>query len=63
MSFKLLEILGCLLSCGLFLSGIIQWRKKYFDIKGDYDILLSEMKRLSEENQKLKGYTNTDPVK
>lgn len=55
MTSKILEILSLLLSYIILFSGIVQWRKKYLILKDDYDCLISEMRRLSEEN-------NTDSV-
>lgn len=63
MSFKLLEILSLVLGCGIFFSCIIQWRKKYFDLKANYDILLLEIHKLKEDNKNLIKQTNTDSVK
>lgn len=62
MASKIFEIISLLISYVILISGAIQWRKKYLDLKVDYDSLLSEISRLSTENGVLKNNSNTDPV-
>lgn len=59
---KIFEIISLIISYVILISGVIQWRKKYLDLKVDYENLLSENSRLSTENGVLKSNTNTDPV-
>lgn len=58
----ILSVFGDLGVIFLWVYVALSWRKRYKDLKGDYDNLILEIRRLSEENRKLKGYTNTDPV-
>lgn len=59
----ILSVFGSLGVVFLWVYVALSWRKRYKDLKVDYDNLILEIHRLSEENRKLKGYTNTDPVK
>lgn len=46
----------------IWVIAALNWRKRYRDLKSDYDNLLTEIKRLSDENRDLKRKANTDPV-
>lgn len=60
---EILSVFGSLGVVFLWVYIALSWRKRYKDLKGDYDNLILEIRRLSEENRNLKGYTNTDSVK
>lgn len=62
MASKIFEIISIILSYVILIVGMIQWRKKYNDLKVDYERLLLETSNSSTKNEVLKSNSNADPV-